>query len=386
MAARDNHVRLHLSPDEGIILVLLTLDPRPCFAVTAPGIEAITAGEIAELGLPVTGTEPGGVSFEADAEELARANLWLRTAARVLVRVAEFHAYSFAELERHARKVPWDDFLADGVRPVFRVTSKKSRLYHHAAIAERLERWLGRDVLHDAPEQLFVVRVHRDRVTISADSSGELLHKRGYRLEQGKAPLRETLAAAMLLAIGWDGTVPLVDPFAGSGSIPIEAAMIARGMAPGGQRRFAMDRWGILGAAAAEVAPGRPSTVDRRPIISASDRDAGAVAVMGRNAERAGVADALSIRRAVISDLELPETPGWIVTNPPYGVRVGERQQLRDLYAQFGHVLRSRARGWQLAMLGTHPALDHQLALPLTTRWQANNGGITVRLVTSSLP
>jgi putative N6-adenine-specific DNA methylase len=107
---------------------------------------------------------------------------------------------------------------------------------------------------------------------------------------------------------------------------------------------------------------------------------------MRRNAERAGVADALSIRQAVISDLELPEGPGWIVTNPPYGVRVGERQQLRDLYAQFGHMLRARARSWQLAMLGTHPALDHQLGLPLTTRWQANNGGIAVRLVTSSLP
>jgi putative N6-adenine-specific DNA methylase len=107
---------------------------------------------------------------------------------------------------------------------------------------------------------------------------------------------------------------------------------------------------------------------------------------MRRNAERAGVADALSIIQAVISDLELPETPGWIVTNPPYGVRVGERRQLRDLYAQLGHVLRARAHGWKLALLSTHPALDHQLGLPLTPLWQADNGGITVRLVTSSLP
>jgi putative N6-adenine-specific DNA methylase len=373
--------------------------PLSCFAITTPGIEAITAGELAELGLQVTGSEPGGVSFESDAEGLARANLWLRTATRVLVRVAEFHAHSFAELERHARKVSWDDFLAGGVRPVFRVTSKKSKLYHQDAIAERLQRWIGREVSDDAPEQLFVVRLHRDHVTISADSSGELLHKRGYRLEQGKAPLRETLAAAMLLAIGWDGTVPLVDPFAGSGTIPIEAAMLARGIAPGAGRAFAMDRWGILGddgaaaatgrgsarAAPTEVAPARPSTLDPR-LVYASDRDAGVVAAMRRNAERAGVADALSIRQAVISDLELPEGPGWIVTNPPYGVRVGERQQLRDLYAQFGHMLRARARSWQLAMLGTHPALDHQLGLPLTTRWQANNGGITVRLVTSRLP
>jgi putative N6-adenine-specific DNA methylase len=376
------------------------MTPFSCFAITAPGIEAITARELNELGLPVTATEVGGVSFEADVNGVARANRWLRTASRVLVRVAEFHAYSFAELERHARMVPWEDFLAEGVRPVFRVTSKKSKLYHQDAIAERLERWIGREARDGAPEQLFIVRVHRDRVTISADASGELLHKRGYRLEQGKAPLRETLAAAMLLAIGWDGTVPLVDPFAGSGTIPIEAALMARGIAPGGQRRFAMERWARLagdGVAAAtgrggpravptEVAHRRPSTVDRRPTVSASDRDAGAVSAMRRNAERAGVADALSIRQAVISDLELPETPGWIVTNPPYGVRVGERRPLRDLYAQFSHVLRARARGWQLALLSTHPALDHQLGLRLTPLWQANNGGITVRLVTSTLP
>ncbi|HET8633819.1 MAG TPA: class I SAM-dependent RNA methyltransferase [Gemmatimonadales bacterium] len=371
--------------------------PLSCFAITTPGIEALTARELTELGVPVTGTEPGGVSFETDADGLARANLWLRTASRVLVRVAEFHAYSFAELERHARKMPWEDFLAEGVRPVFRVTSKKSKLYHQDAIAERLERWIGREVSDDAPEQLFIVRVHRDRVTISADASGELLHRRGYRLEAGKAPLRETLAAAMLLAIGWDGTVPLVDPFAGSGTIPIEGALIARGMAPGAQRGCAMERWPAFGGRGSREVEGargpRPSSSVPRPLdpstsrrIIASDRDAGAVAAMYRNAERAGVADALSIRQAVISDLELPATPGWIVTNPPYGVRVGERQQLRDLYAQFGHVLRARAHGWKLALLSTHPALDHQLGLPLTPLWQASNGGITVRLVTSSLP
>src|SRR5574338_23347 len=266
------------------------MTPLSCFAVTAPGLDALTARELTALGLPVTDTEPGGVSFEADVDGLARANLWLRTASRVLVRVAEFHAHSFAELERHARKVPWDDFLAEGARPVFRVTSKKSKLYHQDAIAERLERWIGREASDDASEQLFIVRVHRDRVTISADASGELLHKRGYRLEAGKAPLRETLAAAMLLAIGWDGSVPLVDPFAGSGTIPIEAALIALGMAPGAGRAFAMDRWTRLagnGVAAAavrggpraaptEVAAPRPSTLDPR-LITASDRDAGAV-------------------------------------------------------------------------------------------------------------
>ncbi len=363
-----------------------------CFAVTTPGLEAITARELTALGIAITETEPGGVAFQADAAELARANIWLRTASRVLVRIAQFHAFSFPELERHARQVAWGEYLADGISPVFRITSKKSKLYHQGAIAERLQRCTGIPApADDAPAdsgQLFVVRVHRDQVTVSADASGELLHRRGYRLEQARAPLRETLAAAMLLGVGWDGSVPLVDPFAGSGTIAIEAAMIARNMAPGARRSFAAERWpsmagGVFAAGRASSVEGREH--DARRII-ASDRDAGAVAAMGRNAERAGVAADLSIRQAVISELRLPEQPGWIVTNPPYGVRVGDRLRLRDLYAQTGTLLRTRARGWRLALLSTHPALEHQLALPLTPVWQSTNGGITVRLVTASLP
>ncbi|MDQ2669740.1 MAG: class I SAM-dependent RNA methyltransferase, partial [Gemmatimonadota bacterium] len=225
-----------------------------CWAITHPGVESVTAGELARLGLDPGDAEPGGVAFSASAEALARANLHLRTASRVLVRLGEFKAISFADLERRSRRLPWNSVVAPGARVRFRVTSRKSRLYHQDAIAERLVRSVagampgvdaqpGGTDEGGADEQLFVVRFFRDRCTVSADSSGELLHRRGYRLASGKAPLRETLAAAMLLAIGWDASTPLVDPLCGSGTIPIEAALIAGNIAPGIQRRFACERW-----------------------------------------------------------------------------------------------------------------------------------------------
>lgn len=367
----------------------------PVFVITQPGLESVTATELAGLGISVTEAEPGGLSFDADAETLARASIDLRTASRILVRLGSFHAASFGELERHAKRLPWGDFLSADTTPSFRVTSKKSRLYHEDAIAERLVRAAGRDPAvaapADAPVQQFVVRVFRDEVTVSADASGELLHRRGYRLDGAKAPLRETLAAAMLLGVGWDGSTPLVDPFAGSGTIPIEAAMIARGVAPGLHRSFAAESWpgtpaGIFDAARIG-ALGRGGAVGAacRPPLRAADRDAGAVAAMHANAERAGVAGDIDIRQAVISDLELPEEPGWIVTNPPYGVRVGERLRLRNLYAQTGKVLRARAGGWRLALLSVHPVLDQQLGIPLTPVWETTNGGIRVRLVVAQL-
>jgi hypothetical protein len=176
-----------------------------------------------------------------------RANLWLRSASRVVVRVAEFRATAFFELEKHAKRIDWSPYLGPGLAPEFRVTAKKSKLYHSDAIAERLlsavgPRVSGKQKAEDRL-QLFVVRMHRDICTISADASGELLHMRGYRQAVAKAPLRETLAAAMLIANDWTGTESLLDPFCGSGTIPIEAALMARGMAPGMNREFAFERW-----------------------------------------------------------------------------------------------------------------------------------------------
>ena len=368
-----------------------------CWAVTHPGVEPITAGELGRLGLSPGASEPGGVAFAAAPADLARANIHLRTAGRVLVRLAEFKAVSFADLERHGGRVPWSACVGQSGVMRFRVTPRKSRLYHQDAIAERLARAVAAAVpgvriasggAEDAEpgEQLFVVRLFRDRCTVSADSSGQLLHRRGYRLAASKAPLRETLAAAMLLAVGWDGSRPLVDPLCGSGTIPIEAALIARNIAPGAGRGFASEAWPALSGVdwqrlrdAARSAV-RPATVP----IAGSDRDAGAVAAAIHNAERAGVAGDVRFERRALSAAAPPDAvSGWIVTNPPYGARVGDRRALRDLYARLGQVVRGPFGGWDVALLVAAPELTGQLALPLEERFVTSNGGIRVRLVVS---
>src|SRR5450759_2228752 len=283
------------------------------FAPTAPGLESIAAGELKSLG--VRGRqEIGGVAFDGDLDRIYQANLWLRTASRVVVRLGQFHASTFYELERRSKKLPWQDFLPENGSVEVRVTCRKSKLYHSDAVAERLlsviagvapsgtEMKVGNLPDEEQEEyqergssrQLFIVRIVHDQCEISADSSGELLHRRGYRKEIAKAPLRETIAAAMVLASGWDGRrgEPLLDPMCGSGTIPIEAALIARGIAPGLERDFQFMHWptfnrdlwnGILEKARASV----PSpTLD----ILSGDRAAGAILAATHNAERAGVA------------------------------------------------------------------------------------------------
>jgi putative N6-adenine-specific DNA methylase len=236
------------------------------------------------------------------------------------------------------------------------------------------------------------VRLVRDQCTISIDSSGALLHQRGYRLAGAKAPLRETLAAGILLAAGWDAVSPLLDPFCGSGTIAIEGALLAAGLPPGRSRRFAFMDWpdfdpalwaGLLESAAAEVKMSRPA-----PIIQASDRDAGAIAAAQENAQRAGVEGAVEFSRRAVSAIEPPAGPGWVVTNPPYGVRLDERDDLRNLYAKFGNTLRLLCPGWRVAFLSASLQLARSTGLPLdpSQTLPLVNGGLRVQLVQARVP
>ena len=384
------------------------------FAIAAPGLEPVVGAELEALGIGGT-VEAGGVAWRGDMASVARANLWLRSASRVIVRVAEFRARTFWELERHATRLPWARFLAAGVRPEFRVTSRKSRLYHTEAIAERLHAAAARagaavgvaigEPLGDAgtredddgydddrpPGQLFVVRIVRDLCTISADTSGQLLHRRGYRQAVAKAPLRETIAAAMVLASGWPGVgdAPLLDPMCGSGTIAIEAAMMARRIAPGLGRDFAFERWpgfepDTWDRIRAEAVAGQRGRVPAA--IRGSDRDAGAIDSARANAERAGVAADIEFDVRAVSAIEPPPGRGWVVTNPPYGIRVGDARLVKDLYAALGNVLRARCAGWRVALLSPDPGLERQVALELDERFATVNGGIPVRLVTGQVP
>lgn len=377
-----------------------------CFAVTAPGLAPLCANELAQrevrrnLAAPVAAV--GGVAFRGDRAALYRANLHLRTASRVLVRLGEFRAENFDQLRARAGKLRWERCLTPGQAVDLRVTCHKSRLYHSGAVAERvahaIEDRLGQpppiqkgDEESDAPAvQLIVVRFLHDLCTISVDSSGALLHRRGYRQATAKAPLRETLAAGLLLAAGWDAHAvapsPLLDPFCGAGTIAIEAALLTLHLAPGRQRRFAFmdwpdfdgNLWQRLGAEADAQAQQRAAALAGGLRIQASDRDAGAIVAAQANAARAGVAGAIEFACHALSAVAPPPGPGWVVTNPPYGQRVRGGPDLRNLYAQFGNVLRAHCPGWQIALLCSDPQLLRQTRLALDASLTLVNGGIDV--------
>ncbi len=411
------------------------LAAAPFFAVAAPGIAPYTALELRGLGCAPLEQEAGGVAFGGDLRDLRslyRANLHLRTANRVLVRLGEFRAVGFGELRKLAARLPWERYLSAGQPLALRVTCHKSRLYHSDAVAERVAAAVGdrlgappplRELADeagaesqpadqgDAP-QLVVVRLLHDLCTISIDASGDLLHRRGYRLATAKAPLRETLAAALLWASGWaaraaETTVgsqppplpPLIDPFCGSGTIAIEAALLALGIAPGlvsgdtvgGTRRFAFMQWPgydaeLWQAVTAEAAAAQQRRIEQAApslTILASDRDAGAVEMAQANAARAGVLQHIRFDHRPVSALTPPlddGRTGWIVTNPPYGLRASRRADVRNLYAQFGKVLRAGFGGWRVAVLSSDVRLLGQLGLPLDTSAALVNGGLAVRL------
>ena len=286
-------------------------------------------------------------------------------------------------------------WLAPGAEVSVRVTCRKSRLYHQKAVAERMVAASGGVAVaaggdpeesEETAGQLVVVRLYRDECTVSLDSSGALLHRRGYRLAVAKAPLRETLAAGLLLESGWDPASPLVDPFCGSGTIPIEAALLARRIPPGINRDFAFLHWpgtdlprwrALLVAARSGILPQAPAA------ILGSDRDAGAIEAATANAARAGVAADIRWRQAAVSSLEVPAGIGALVSNPPYGMRVSEGRELRDLFARFGAVARERLPGWRVTLLLPQARLEQAMGLGFSAPLHTRNGGLAVRMVTA---
>jgi putative N6-adenine-specific DNA methylase len=378
-------------------------DALELYAVTAPGLEPVCREELAGLDI-AGGIEDGGVAWRGDLASLYRANLECRTASRVVGRIGTFSARTFAELERHAARLPWDRFIPPGAALSLRVTARKSKLYHTGAVAERLAGVLGTllaaqasapstaqaadDDEPAADAQLVVVRLFRDACTISADASGALLHQRGYRQALAKAPLRETIAAAMLLATGWRGDSPLVDPLCGSGTIPIEAALLARRIAPGlarpdlQPRAYAFEQWPVHDAAlwrrVVDAARTRvlPAATAR---IEGSDAHGGAIAASRANAERAGADGDVTFERRPLAAFAPAAAAGHIVTNPPYGVRIGERRELQSLYAALGQA--ARDTGWDLAYLSADPAADAAVGVPTREVFATRNGGIPVRLM-----
>lgn len=365
-----------------------------CYAITAPGLRDLAALELQALGaLPAGLTavsnslDQGGVGFRADRATLYRANLHLRSASRILVRLGNFfYARSFAELRSRAARLPWERFIAPGQPIEIRATCHKSKLYHSDAVAERIALAIADRLGQASPlekssaSQQILARLVNDQVTISVDSSGENLHRRGYRLATAKAPLRETLAASLLMLSGWDGAAPLMDPFCGSGTIPIEAALLAGNIPPGLNRSFAFMAWPGFDEPAWQVVRAAAQAAQKTalPPILASDRDEGAIRMARANAERAGVSEYIQFLPQAVSAIQAPPQAGWVVTNPPYGERASAGKDLRNLYAQFGNVLRVHCRAWQVGILSNDLMLLGQTGLALDTSIRLINGGLPV--------
>ena len=358
------------------------MDPLSVFLVSPPGLEPQLLQEAREIGLPGPKPASGGVECDGGWEAVRRANLRSRIASRVLARVASFRAVGFPALVAGFREVDWASVLPEQVGLRVEGHATRSRAAHGGAVARHLGEALDRaglSVSRDGTLRI-VARVERDHCTVSVDTSGEPLHKRGHKLRVNRAPLRETLAAGFLRAAGYEGKGAVLDPMCGSGTVPIEAAEIAMGLRPGRSRGFAFEmlpshdpsRWDALR---------REIAADASGSFHGSDRDAGAVAMSVKNAARAGVADVCAFRQGAVSDLSPPEgLPGLVLVNPPYGARLGQAAPFA-LYAAFGRRMRTRFAGWRVGLITSQDALAQACDLP----WEApgphvDHGGVKVRL------
>ncbi len=366
----------------------------PLFVVVAPGLERLAAAELASIGIP-TGkvrAQHGGVEVQATTRQLYAIHRWARIPTRVLVRIATDTVRNWDELQVLIRSVDWQQYLrgGDGANASggieVHVASHRSVLYHQGAIAERVVTALGHPVVKGG--QAVHVRLDRDRAMVSVDASGELLHRRGWRSESHRSPLRATIAAAMVRASGWDGTTPLIDPLAGSGTIAIEAALWAAGRPI--DRPFAFQQWPSFepGTWASVTGAARPDVL--RAAVLVADRDAGAFAALERHLESSGLTDRVSAQHAALAAQQWPSADTGrllVITNPPYGHRVGGtgKGDLRDLYATLGR--RVSDTGARLVVLASDRRLADATGLDLEELFQVDNGGIPVScLASTSLP
>jgi len=373
------------------------------YVVCTPGLERYTKREIEELNLPGGNkvvVEEGGVELSGSLRDIYQTNLSLRTATRVLFSIASFPVTAFPALRQKTSHLPWEEYLKPGQPVALRVACHRSRLFHSGgvaeyvmkAIADRLGKESPVQKLNEErasePPQLIGVRIVENICTISVDSSGSLLYRRGYRLATAKAPIRETLAAGMLMASEWDLKSPLLDPFCGAGTIVIEAAMMARKRKPGYNRHFAFMDWPNFAPEVwIELWEEKGAKIEySSPFISASDRDAGAIRAAEGNTDRAGVKEAIHFSCRSFSDIDPPSRKGWIVTNPPYGVRLKSDRDLRILYTKLGEILRQKCRGWKIAMLGDDPRMVRLTGLGFDQGVPVFHGGLKVRLFRGEIP
>ena len=356
-------------------------------ATCAFGIESLVADELRKLGYEDLTVDRGRVAFEAGMEAICRANIWLRCADRVQVCLGEFSATTFDELFDQTVELPWADWMPEDAEFPVAGKSVKSQLSSVPAcqavtkkvIVTAMSRRYGRERFEETgPRYRIQVALLKDTVTLTLDASGEGLHKRGYRDLNAPAPLRETLAAAMIYLCHWQPEYILADPCCGSGTIPIEAAMIGRNIAPGTQRSFDAFKWPCipreLWSAAIEEADDLAQP-DKPLRIWGSDIAQGAIALCRRHAERAGVTDAIEFTHRPLQEFKTGHKYGYLLCNPPYGERLGDVKQAEALYRDIGELYR-RLKLWSCFVLTPHEHFQGLFGAHATHRRKLYNGRI----------
>lgn len=363
-------------------------DTFEIFLVATPGLEDALLAEVREKDFHGASAVKGGVALTGGWADVWRANLEIRGATRVLARFAAFRALHLAQLDKRARKIPWKDVLRPDVAFRVEASCKSSRIYHSGATAQRIERAIREELGAPSSAEAAITvmaRIEDDLCTVSVDTSGEMLHKRGHKEAVNKAPMRETMAAMFLRQCGYRGTEPVVDPMCGSGTFVIEAAEIAAGLQPGRSRSFAFEKLATFDAQACKRMRAQEiKTFARMPDCKfyGSDRDAGAVAMSRANAGRSGVTGLTEFSQHAISELTAPDgPPGLVIVNPPYGARLGESAHLKPLYRALGQTLLARFAGWRVGLITTEPALATSTGLPFKPPGApVSHGGLRVRL------
>lgn len=351
------------------------------------GLEAVLKREITELGYDVIKVEDGRVLFQGDEEAVCRANIFLRTAERILIKIGSFTAASFEELFQGTKALPWEDYIPEnGKFWVAKAASIKSKLFSPSdiqsimkkAIVERLKGiyhtgWFQEDG-ESFPLRVFLMK---DAVTVGLDTTGESLHKRGYRKLTAKAPIAENLAAALIMLTPWKGDRILVDPFCGSGTIPIEAAMMAANMAPGMNREFLAEDW-------KHIIPRKHwyNALDEandmlnmsvKPDIQGYDMDDDMIYIAGENAKRAGVEELIHFQRREVSALSHPKKYGFIITNPPYGERLAEKEKLPEIYGMLGERYRN-LDSWSMYVISAYEKAETDIGCKADKNRKIYNG------------
>lgn len=366
-----------------------TLSKYQVIAATTFGLEAVVADEVKKLGFTNVTVENGKVMFPTDEAGICRANLWLRAADRIRIQVAQFKATSFEQLFEETKALPWGDWLPKDAEFPVEGKSVKSTLFSVSdcqaivkkAIVESMKRkykvsWFE----ENGPLFRIEVALLKDVATITLDSSGTGLHRRGYKPLVGEAPLRETMAAGLILLSRWQPDTALIDPFCGSGTIPIEAALIGMNIAPGINREFACEDWPWIPKEVWRDARREAhdlANYDQELFIIGSDINDQVLKVARQNAAEAFVDDKIHFQTLPLSSLSSKKKYGKIICNPPYGERIGERDEVAALYREMGRVF-SKLDTWSFYILTSYPDFEKLFGKPATKKRKFYNGNIRV--------